>query len=440
MKKIRTFTVFLFWLFFGVFFSSIIFVFIITNIFFPYNNLKYANQVVEIGSDVETSIVDNIKIRLNNIEKIIKNSFEATTSDKYKKFDTIWNILFAKYYDVEKLNFDKMREEALKGFVDAIWDPYTVYLTKQENSNFHEELKGSQDFEWIGAVVTKKKEWVMIEEVLKWYPAYKAWLKPLDIIIEINGEPTKDMSLSEAVSKIRWPAWTEVELTIYRPSENKVFKVKIKREKISVPSVLSKVYTLTGWVKVGYIEIAIIGQDTEKAFKQAIKELKAENVKWVILDLRWNWWWYLPIAVEVASHFVPKDKVIVTTKYRIYPQEVYKSYGYGDFENYPVVVLVDWLTASASEIISAALRDNIGAKLVGTKTFGKGSIQTIEDFEDGSSLKYTIWRWYTPKGQNVDWKGLKPDVEIKFDKDKYLNENIDNQLEKAKEIILKMIK
>jgi len=256
-------------------------------------------------------LLSNIKLKLNKIENLLLNTKESVSSEKYKKFDIIWNILFTKYFDVDKLNFDEMREEALKWFVEAIWDPYTVYLTKQENSNFQEELKGSQDFEWIGAVVTKKKDWVMIEEVLKWYPA---------------GESTKDMSLSEAVSKIRWPAWTEVELTIYRESENKVFKVKIKREKISVPSVRYKVFQLTGWVKVWYIEIAIIWQDTENAFKKAIKQLKAQNVKWIILDLRWNWGGYLPIAVEVASHFVPKWKIIVTTKYRVYPEEVYKSY------------------------------------------------------------------------------------------------------------------
>ncbi len=439
MQKIRWLTLFLFGILFWVVFSGIVFLIILINIVNPYSNYQ-SIQTIKIWSGIEQDLVSNIKFKLNKIENLFLNTKESLSSDKYKKFDTIWNILFTKYFDVDKLNFDNMREEALKGFVEAIWDPYTVYLTKQENSNFQEELKWSQDFEWIGAVVTKKKDWVMIEEVLKWYPAYKSWLKPLDLIIEINWETTKDMSLSEAVSKIRWPAGTEVELTIYRESENKVFKVKVKREKISVPSVRQKIFELTWWVKIGYIEIAIIWQDTEESFKKAVKNLKSQNVKWIILDLRWNWGWYLPIAVEVASHFVPKGKIIVSTKYRVYPEEVYKSYWYGDFENYPVVVLVDWLTASASEIISAALREDIWAKLVWTKTFGKWSIQTMENFDDGSSLKYTIWKWYTPKWENVDQKWLNPDIEIEFDKKLFLDKNIDNQLEKAKEVIFKMIK
>ncbi len=386
------------------------------------------------------------KLPYQLVLKGLQNSLSSLNiwwaGERFSKMWKIWQLLNENYFDEEKVVWDKMYESALKGFVDAIGDPYTVYFTPQENESFHEALKGTKDFEGIWAVVSKKKDGVLIEEVIKNAPAYKAGLKPLDLILEINWESTADMDLGEAVKKIRGPKGTEVELTIFRESENRVFKVKVVRDKIVVPSVLARVEDLS-WTKVGYIDISIIGEDTFDKFKEAVLDLKLKGVKGIILDLRWNGGGFLETAVEIISFFVPQWEKVLTTKYRTFPNQTFYSKGYKYLEWYPVVVLVDGLTASASEIIAGALRQLIGAKLVGTQTFGKGSIQTFTPnnyFGDNSSLKYTIGKWYLPDGHNIDWTGLKVDIEVPFDFTWFVQSWVDLQLQRAQQEILKMIK
>lgn len=385
-------------------------------------------------------------VNLNPSELLssIKASIQWIKSEdapwQYEKFSIIWDALVSQYYDADKLNFDKMIDSGLKGFVEWLEDPYTVYFNKTESETFQQDLKGEANFEWIGAVLGKKKDGVVIEEVMKWFPAYKAWIKQLDMILEINWKETKDMTVSEAVSLIKWPAGTEVELTLLRNKEKTIDKIKVTREKIVIPSVSWKTLDLTNWKKAGYINISVIWQDTEAALKKTIQELQAQNVSWIILDLRWNGWGYLPVAVDIASHFIPKGKLVVTAKYRSYPSESYKSFGYSEFESVPMIVLVDAMTASASEIIAAALKDQNGATIVWTKTFGKWSIQTVKDFEDGVSLKYTVWKWYTPKDINIDHEWLTPDVQVVLDQDKYLNSQEDTQLQAAQGELEKLLK
>ena len=160
---------------------------------------------------------------------------------------------------------------------------------------------------------------------------------------------------------------------------------------------------------------------------------------WVMLDLRWNGGGYLPIAVDVVSFFLPSNELVTTARYGALPDEVYRSKGYGDLEWKPLLVLIDGLSASASEIIAGALKQRGGATLVGTQTFGKGSIQTIATIDDGSSLKYTIGKWYLPDDSNVDKIGLTPDIEVEFDVEGYLSWEVDNQLEQGKEEMKRLI-
>ncbi len=361
----------------------------------------------------------------------------------YSKFEELYGLLKEQYYDQEKIDTGAMMDGALKWFVAALGDPYTAFLDVEENTSFTEELKGQEDFEGIGAAIMKKNDAIEIQEVYKWTPSYEAGLRPLDLIIEVNEESTQDMSTQDAVNKIRGPQGTTVTLTILRPSEEniqeKVFEVDIVRRQVSIPSVSSDVLTM-GTRKIGYINISIIGEETENALKEAVTELQQEDLDGMILDLRGNGGWFLDIGVKIASHFVPKGETVVTTKYSVEQyDEVYRSEGYGDFEDLPTVVLVDHLTASAGEIIAAALRDINSAVIVGTKTFGKGSIQTIEDFGSGSAIKYTIGRRYTPTGANVKEEGLTPDVEVEFDAELYQEDNTDNQLERAKEEVIKLL-
>ncbi len=403
-----------------------------------FESMRYSisteNQWVQI--DV-TSLRENLK---NSIKQTsAKQTKKEDTKLDYSNFESILNILENNYFDKDKIDSNKMLNNALRGFVQAIDDPHTNYLSKDENEDFQEGLSWEDDFEWIGAEVSRQKDGIRIERPLNWQPAQNAGLKPLDMIIRIDWEDTSDMSISEAVDKIRGPQWTRVTLEIFRESENNVFEVDVERDSINVPSVRSDVLTLTWNINIGHIDISMVWEETENALKENIKELKEKDINWVILDLRGNGWWFLDIATQIASHFIPEGKEIVSTEYSNMPGQKLTSKWYGELEDIPVVVLVDWLSASASEIISAALREKRDAKIIGTQTFGKWSIQTIENLEDGSSIKYTIGKWFTPKWENIEQKWVTPDIEIEFDSELYDKERIDNQLEKAKKSLLELL-
>lgn len=392
-------------------------------------------------------LIQQGKLNLDGLIVSIKNVINTKElglwSKDYQRFDTVYGILQSSYYNVEKLNTGKMLSNALKAYVDAIEDPYTIYMDSETNSWFQEELKWSSDFEGIGAVISKKDYYIQVDEIIKGSPAFNAGLKILDRIVIINTWSTKSLDINQAVSRIRGPKWTTVKVTIERVAKDgskDIIEKEITRDKLVIPSVNGKIITWSNKEILWYINISIIGEETENLLKKTLSELKDQNMKGIILDLRGNGWWLLPVAVQVASHFIPKGKLVVSTKYTTFEDEKLVSEGYVDYQNIPMVVLIDGLTASAWEIIALALKEQIGAQLVGTQTFGKWSIQTMDEFDDGASLKYTVGKRYTPNGENIDITWAAPDVLVEFDADKYLSSAIDNQLEKAKQVIGTMIK
>ena len=367
----------------------------------------------------------------------------VSLEQKYSRFEDVLKILKKEYYNQDLLlSWEKsMVDKALAAYVNAIEDPYTVYMNNQQASGFQQDLKWESDFEWIWAYVMKKDYYVMVEEVLKDSPAFNAWLKPLDRIVMIGSWYTEKMSVDEAVSKIRWPKWSKVWLLIERYDRDwkrEVLEREVVRDKLVVPSVVSKVFEKDDH-KIWYIEIYMVGEETENIFEREIINLTNQNVQWIILDLRWNGGWFLPIAVEIASHFIPSWKLIVTAKYKVFGDENYYSKWYEDLQSLPSVVLVDGMTASAWEIIAMALQEQKWAQLVWVQTFGKWSIQTIKDFVDWATLKYTIWKRYSPEGKNIDKVWVTPNVVIEFDVAKYQKDNLDNQLEEAKDILAKQL-
>lgn len=371
-------------------------------------------------------------------EFFIKQTPKEQEIQSYKRFDEVLETLNFLYYEQEKINTWKMIESALKAYVDALEDPYTSYLDAETNSWFQEDLKWEANFEWIGAVISKKDYYVLIEEIIKESPAFNSELLPLDRIVIIDETPTKDLSINEAVKLIRWPKWSTVSLwieRIHKDQTKEVLEKKVVRDSISIPSVSSKI--LESKEKIWYLEISLIGNETENLLKKELIKLQKEEIKKLIIDLRWNGWWFLPIAVDIASHFVPRNKLIVSSKYKQLGEESFYSKWY-EWPKVPIVVLIDKLTASAWEIIALALQEQIGAKIIWTQSFGKWSIQTMQDFQDWASLKYTIGNRYSPSGKNVDKIWVLPDITIEFDPELYKDEKIDNQLEKAKEIILTM--
>ncbi len=396
--------------------------------------------------DVEKQITDKIVQLRQSIQNLANPSLSNLDNiDKLKKFNDIKQILDTNYFDPSLISWTKMWDAALQAYVAALWDPFTVYLTAKDNESLHKALKGKSDFQWIWAVVTKVPEWVLIEQVFKDSPAQKAGLKPLDIILQADWVDLANLPLWEAVNKIKWPAGTTVELTIKR--DWKVFKVKVTRAKLVIKSVNSDIKVYKGQ-KFGYISISSVWEETYDEFEKQLNDLLKQHIKGIILDLRWNWGWYLDIWYKIWAVWAKKWQIVVQTKYRNpLMNRIFRAYKDWKLHWFPTVVLINWYTASAWEIITAAIKENNPkkVKLVWTKTFGKWTIQTLTEFRDWSSLKYTIWKWYTPKGENVckKWvlpgKGIKPDIEVKFD-DKLYKKWIDNQLEKAKEVLYNLVK
>lgn len=372
------------------------------------------------------------------------NKYLSTLWEKYYRMEEISHILENEYYDESFLSWkdSEMIENATKAFVDWLWDPYTSYLDEEQFSWLQSELVWEDSIEWIGAVVWKKDYYVQVEEIVKGSPAYKAGLQPLDRIIMIWTWETQDLTVTEAVKRIRWPKGSTVDLFIERVDKKwkkEYFHVEIERDVIDIPSVKSKILE-KDWVKIGYIEVFSFWDQTNKLFTHAISEILLEKVKWVIIDVRWNGWGLLTSAVQLAWHFIPQWELIVKSKYKKFKDTDYLSEWFWELENMPTVILIDGLSASSSEIFTLALKEKQWATIVWKQSFWKWSIQTLFDFDDGTSLKFTVWKWFSPNGVSVDDEWIKPDVEESVDLTGYIENWIDSQLEKAKEVLLEKIK
>ncbi len=357
--------------------------------------------------------------------------------DIFQKFHSLYELLSVAYYDQTRLDPFAMLENALKGFVNALDDPYTVYLTTEENKIFDEGMQWSQNFEGIGAVVTKRDEWIMVETVLKWSPAFHAWIMPLDIIIKIDEVMTDNLTLSEWVSLIRGEKGTSVILTIMRMQDwwASLLEIEVMRDTIDVPSVEWELLTVDG-KNIFHLTVSIFGDDTMRVFQRVLREIDPAQVDSVILDLRWNWWWYLPIAVDFASYFLPRNEVITTAKYSIFDDEIFRSRGHRWFQWKEIVILVDGMSASASEIIAASLRERGNGTIIWTRTFGKWSIQSLQEKHDWSSLKFTIWNRYTPSWKNINEAGVEPSITVELDRELWREQWEDTQLNAAIDYLL----
>ena len=364
---------------------------------------------------------------------------------KYAKFSAIDEILEWEYYDEELLknSADDMVEWALVGYVGAIDDPHTMYLKEEDNTELTNELKDEAGFAGIGAVIEKQENYVVISEVLKNSPAARAGLLPLDKIYMVEDQTLEDLTATEVVQLIRGEKWTEVNLFIEREwkkwEESKRFLVTIVRDDVSIPSVTSEVIEKDG-KNLLYLEISIISNKTTALLLEEISEAieSTGKIDGIILDLRGNSWWYLEEAVKLLGHFFPRDTLLVKSKYKAYEDIDHVSKWRWELWNYPIVILVDQLTASAGEIIALKFQEE-WKTIIWMQTFGKWSIQAVEDFKDGSSLKYTVWKWYSPNDVNIDKEWITPDIEVERDYEKYKEDWTDNQLEAAKEELLKLI-
>ncbi len=338
------------------------------------------------------------------------------------------------FYYQERLQEKNLIYGAIKGLVSSGKDPYTQFFKPEDAKNFLEDIKG--EFGGIGAEIGKRKGKIVIIAPLKDSPAEKSGLKAGDIILAVNGTPCSDLSLYEAVKIIRGKIGTKVTLTILRDNWSQPKDIEIIRSLIKIPSLKLSFEKIEG-LEIAHLCLYNFNQNLRETFAKAIFKILLKNPKGLILDLRNNPGGYLDLAIEIASHFLKRNQIVVKEKFSDGRENEFKSKGYETFSKIPTVILVNQGTASAAEILAGALKDNRNLPLIGEKTFGKGSVQQIKKLSDGSFIKVTTALWELPSGKIIEGKGLLPDYEIKTENQ---TNNKDRALEKAKEILLKEIK
>lgn len=314
-------------------------------------------------------------------------------------------------YDALKRTYDgqldaqKLMDGLKDGLAKATGDQYTEYLSSKEAKEFNDDLNGT--FSGIGAELGKEENFLIVVSPIAGFPAEKAGLRPKDIITAIDNEPAYDLSVSEAVSKIRGPEGTKVKLKIVRNNSEEL-EFEIIRSKITIPSVTSEI--IEG--NIGYIKVSRFSDDTAGLGREAAEKFKRAGVVGVILDMRGNPGGLLDSAVDISGLWLPKGKTVLQEKRGGKVIRSFTAKGSAVLQGVPTVVLIDEGSASASEITAGALKDNNAATLIGQKTFGKGSVQQLESLSAGSILKVTIARWYTPGGKNIDKEGIEPDQKV----------------------------
>ncbi len=368
----------------------------------------------------DVSLLDNMSQKQSNSSKLPEDL-------DYKTVEDVYDTLRANY-DGE-LDQEKLLDGIKTGLAESTGDPYTEYMNADATKQFNDDLNGT--FSGIGAELGKEKDSIVIIAPISGFPAEKAGLKARDVIIEINGESAQGMSVSDAVSKIRGEKGTEVTLKVVR-DQSQALEIKIIRETITIPSVESEI--LEG--NIGYLKISRFGDDTVRLSRDAATKFKQANVKGVVLDVRNDPGGLLDASIQVSSIWLPKGKTVLQEKSGGKVIKTYTATGESILEGVPTVVLINGGSASASEIVAGALKDNNAATLVGEKTYGKGSVQSLQKLAYGSVLKVTIARWYTPADKNIDKEGIKPDQEVKITEEDAQAKR-DPQKNKALEILKK---
>lgn len=355
----------------------------------------------------------------------------------FSLFWEVWDRLEKNYIDKKALDQNQMVLGAIQGMVASLGDPYTAFLKPSENKELKEDLNGS--FEGVGIQLGYKENQLAVIAPLTGTPAYKAGVKAGDLILKIDDQPTTGISADEAMRKIRGPKGTKVKLSLMHTDEKEPYEVEIVRDTIVVPSVEVEFVTTETQKRteaqkvIAHLKLMKFGDRTAEEWDKAVGEIANHkpSVSGVILDLRNNPGGYLTGSVFIASEFVGSG-VIVQQEHANGTKETFSVNRPGRILNQPLVVLINEGSASASEIVAGALQDYKRAKIVGTKSFGKGTIQEAEDLPGGAGLHITTARWLLPQGGSIDKKGITPDNEVKDDPK---TSEIDEQLQKAIEVL-----
>lgn len=361
------------------------------------------------------------------------SSLIGSTTNEQANLDVfwdVWKLLDERYVDEQSLEEQQMIYGAVSGMVNALDDPYTVYMTPQETVEFDQNLGGK--LEGIGAELTVRDQSLVVVTPLKGSPAEGAGLLPGDIIYKIDGNLTAEMTLFDAIMNIRGERGTRVALTIIRSGQDEPFEIGIVRDTITIESVVME----EPEEGIHWMSVHQFNDNTYPTFNAMVQELVLDdNAKGLIIDLRNNGGGYLEVAVDMLSEFVEGNVEAVTIKRRdsVDDETLYTS-GSPRIPSLPIVVLINDGSASASEILAGALQDHERAVVIGETSFGKGSVQEVDKLHDGSSIRLTVARWYTPNGNNIDHLGITPDIEQLMTEEDYEN-GTDPQLDAAVEYL-----
>lgn len=347
------------------------------------------------------------------------------------KIDTL-EYMIERYYYKDDISREDLENGIYQGLMDAVGDPYTSYYNADDFNTFMEQTTGA--YYGIGAYVAQDTEhnYPKINSPIPGSPAEEVGLRPNDIIYEVDGVSAYGMDLDKVVSLIKGEEGTTVQMTIYRDGE--YLEMTVQRRQVEIPTVEQEMLENS----MAYIRIIEFDEVTPGQFEQALQTSRSKGMKGLILDLRGNPGGSVNAVVDIARMLLPEG-LVVYTEDKYGKREEYSCDGNNEFE-LPLVVLIDGNSASASELLSGAIQDYRKGTLVGTTTFGKGIVQQMLTLRDGSAVKITISSYYTPAGRNIHGIGIEPDVACPFDGEAYYGSGYDNQLEKAKEVLLESIK
>lgn len=351
----------------------------------------------------------------------------------FSLFWKVWDLVRQKHVAKNSLDAQKMVYGAINGMLKATGDPYSYFFSPEESKSFTQDIQGS--FEGIGAELGIKDNILTVIAPLEDSPAQKAGLMAGDKILKIDGKVSTDLGIDEAVDMVRGKKGTFVKLTIMRAGEQETREITIARDVIEIKSV--KIDFKEN--NIAYVKITKFGENTDKEFSDATNQIIAKNSKGIILDLRNDPGGLLDKAVDVASKIIPKDRVVVTEEDSQGNKENLKTTGGDKLSSIPMVVLINEGSASASEILAGALRDDLNITLIGKRSFGKGSVQELINLPGNASVKITVAKWLTPNGDYIMEKGINPDIEVDLTANDF-NNNRDPQLDKAIEAINEKMK
>src|SRR3989338_759479 len=384
-------------------------------------------------------------IKTTNSSNVIKNLVNLDPGKQenidFSLFWKVYNDLSAKYVDKCKVDPQKILYGAVSGLVNSVGYPYTVFLEPVPSKKFQEEISGS--FGGVGIEIGKRNNILTVIAPIKDTPAFKAGIGAGDKILKIDGKTTIDLSIEEAVYLIRGKRGTKVVLTI----QNSITRdIELVRGAIKIPTIDWKLVDnppAGGGKKIAYVQIYSFNQTIDSEFKKVAEEILKSSANGLIVDLRNNPGGLLDSAINLAGWFLDKNQVVVGEVLRDGTKNEFRSDGNALLKKYSTVILMNSGSASASEILAGALHDNRGIKIVGEKSFGKGSVQELQNYGDGSSLKVTVAKWLTPAGISISDKGIEADIEVKFKEEDLKEEGKieigtpgkDAQLDKAIEIV-----